>query len=271
MTVPDQPGPLTALPVRVRPRHGETASSYLARLAHANHLRPSYLRSVIGRPSQPGTIRADRLAAISGRPADALRHTLAGLDRRPGGGPPQLMRTRSPAAGNPVISDRFRRDAAADAAVPISVLAARHHLPRRTVLAALTPPDWAHGAPFPKWQGPVLAPLRGLIDTWLTEEPALSARKIWERLLDEHNADISHVTVTAYVTRQRARSDDETNDTTHRSPRLPSTSKQALLGRRKRAPRGNGNPLQSHDSRLTPVKPKGAGQDQCLGGMILLS
>ena len=225
MTPPAQPEPLTALPVRVRPRHGETASSYLGRLARANHLRPSYLRSVIGRPSQPGTIRADRLAAISGRPADALRHTLAGLDRRPGGGPPQLVRTRSPAAGNPVISEAIRRDAAADAAAPIAILAARHHLPRRTVLAALTPPDWAHGAPFPKWQAPVLAPLRGLIDTWLTEEPALSARKIWERLLDEHNADISHVTVNTYVSRQRARSDDKTSDTTRVTPRLPPASK----------------------------------------------
>jgi hypothetical protein len=32
-----------------------------------------------------------------------------------------------------------------------------------------------------------------------------------------------------------------------------------------------GNPLQSHDSRLTPVKPKGPGEDQRLGGAALLT
>ena len=36
--------PEAPLPLRPRPRHGETADSYLRRLAAANHLRFSYLR-----------------------------------------------------------------------------------------------------------------------------------------------------------------------------------------------------------------------------------
>jgi hypothetical protein len=200
--------PLAPLPVPVRPRHGETAASYIRRLARANHLRPSYLRSLVCSPPHLGRIRADRLAALAGRTAPALERTLAGLGRRPGAGPPQiLLPPRLPQPGEPAVLGAVRRDAAADATAPVRLLAARHRVPHRTVLQALTPPGTSPGGPHPPWPAPVLAPLRPLIDAWLAEEPGLSACKIWERLLDEHDAELSYLPVSAYVRRRRARSD----------------------------------------------------------------
>ena len=38
------PGQLRPLPVRPRPRPGETTATYIQRLAHANHLPARYLR-----------------------------------------------------------------------------------------------------------------------------------------------------------------------------------------------------------------------------------
>ena len=50
MVTPDD-GPLPPpLPVRVRPAAGETAESYIRRLARANHLRPSLLQVYVRNP-----------------------------------------------------------------------------------------------------------------------------------------------------------------------------------------------------------------------------
>lgn len=199
--------PLAPLPVPVRPRHGETAASYIRRLARANHLRPSYLRSLVCSPPVHQTaIRSDLLASLSGRTAEALEHTLAGLNRRTGEGPPQIPRAPRKTRKKLQASEAIRRDAS-DPAVPVRMLAARHQVSRRAVLQALTPPGSGQDAPHPPWPAPVLAPLRPLIDAWLAQEPGIPAYKVWERLLDEHNAEISYITVNSYVTRHRAKLD----------------------------------------------------------------
>src|SRR5271166_1892207 len=72
-----QPPPL---PVRPRPRHGETADSYLRRLAAANHLRFSHLRRYLSTPEGSyGPVDPGRLAAVAGRELPAILHTLTGL------------------------------------------------------------------------------------------------------------------------------------------------------------------------------------------------
>jgi hypothetical protein len=219
--------PLAPLPVPVRPRHGETAASYIRRLARANHLRPSYLRSLLCSHPQSG-VRADQLAAVSGRTARALEHTLAGLGQRPGSGPPQILRPPNlRQAAQPGTLAGIRRDAAADPAVPVRQLAARHRVPRRTVLQALTPPGAPPGTPHPPWPAPPLAPLRPLIDTWLAEKPSMPAHQIWERLLDEHDAEISYLSVNAYVTRHRAKLNGKTGLLHGRRSRSP--ARQAMI------------------------------------------
>jgi hypothetical protein len=79
-----QPPPL---PVRPRPRRGETADSYLRRLAVANHLRFSHLRRYLSRPEGSyGPVDPGRLAALAGRELPAILHALPELaptDPRP--------------------------------------------------------------------------------------------------------------------------------------------------------------------------------------------
>lgn len=80
MVTPDD-GPLPPpLPVRVRPAAGETAESYIRRLAQANHLRPSLLQVYVRNPDVPAAaIRLRRLAAASGSTRTALAFALTGL------------------------------------------------------------------------------------------------------------------------------------------------------------------------------------------------
>jgi hypothetical protein len=72
------------------PRHGST-SSYVRRLARANHLRPAYLRQYLASPKD-GTIRIELLAVIAGRSPAALEHALADLGRPQGTIPHQRPR-----------------------------------------------------------------------------------------------------------------------------------------------------------------------------------
>lgn len=140
MTASQAPGPLAPLPIQVRPQRAETTESYARRLARANHLRPSYLRAFLCDPPQrTGVIRPWRLAALSGRPVQALEHALAGLGSQPG--PPPRPPARQPRA-------------------PGSV--------------------------------------RPLISTWLLTQPGLTPMQIWERLLDEHDTEVSYSIVCHY-------------------------------------------------------------------------
>ncbi len=68
------------LPVRPRPRPGETIASYTEQLALANHLPLRYLRSHLSATASPrGHPALDRLAAVSGRTTAALQAALADL------------------------------------------------------------------------------------------------------------------------------------------------------------------------------------------------
>jgi hypothetical protein len=77
MTYPliDQP---RRLPVTIPLVRDETIHSYLHRLAGANHLRATDLASYLDAPARTsGPHRFDRLAAMTGHPADRLRDMLA--------------------------------------------------------------------------------------------------------------------------------------------------------------------------------------------------
>jgi hypothetical protein len=68
------------LPVRPRPRQGETADSYLRRLATANHLRFSYLRRYLATPrGSYGPVDAGELAVLAGRKPHAILRALPEL------------------------------------------------------------------------------------------------------------------------------------------------------------------------------------------------
>jgi hypothetical protein len=70
---------LSPLPVRPRPAAGESVSGYIRRLAVANHLRPSYLHSILRKPFPSGPVSPKLLAVLSGRPVQSLKRALDGL------------------------------------------------------------------------------------------------------------------------------------------------------------------------------------------------
>lgn len=201
----DAPDRLCPLPITPGPVAGEPADAYIRRLALANHLRPSYLRGYLaGPPAYLGAIQPERLAALSGRTIAVLERTLTGLARptRPTAQAPQPVASRrhTRAADKPALFAAIRRDA--QDGHPIRTLAARHRVHRRMIRQAL-----ANSAPPPRKQPPqrpsALDQLRGPITTMLRTEPDLPVRQIWERLLDDHDANISYDRVHHYVIRLR--------------------------------------------------------------------
>ncbi|MEV6099427.1 TniQ family protein [Nocardia sp. NPDC051981] len=92
---------LTPLPIRLRPLRGETAESYVIRLAVANHLPPSYLRRLItpGRRGM-GAIDPDKLAAVSARSTEVILRIFDELAarRRPNAPEPPPNSAIAPAA-----------------------------------------------------------------------------------------------------------------------------------------------------------------------------
>jgi hypothetical protein len=197
------PGPLPPLPVRPRPTAGETAGSYARRLALANHLRPSYLQGYLaGPPDYLSGIKPERLAILSGRTVAVLERTLAGLARQPPGPPArQPSRRVTLAADKPALFAAIRSDA--QDGHTVSTLAARHRVHRRTIRQALADPVPPPRKPRSK-RTYILDPLHEPITAMLAAEPGLPTMHVWERLLDEHDVDISYAAVRHYVMRLRA-------------------------------------------------------------------
>jgi transposase len=105
--------------------------------------------------------------------------------------------------------EQIRRDRVREG-LSLRALAERHGVHRRTVRQALESPlpplrRTPVGRPAPK-----LGPYRALIDAWLEadrEAPRKqrhTAKRIWQRLVDEHGGDVAQSTVRDYV-RQRKR------------------------------------------------------------------
>jgi len=104
--------------------------------------------------------------------------------------------------------EQIRRDRDLEG-LSIRALAERHGVHRRAVrqaLAAPLPPVKRKPVSRP---APKLGPYRGLIDSWLDgdrdapRKQRHTARRIWERLRDEHAADVGERTVREYVHRAR--------------------------------------------------------------------
>ncbi len=104
--------------------------------------------------------------------------------------------------------EQIRRDRDREG-LSIRALAVRHGVHRRTVKQALVSPvppvkRVPVGRPAPK-----LGLLRGVIDGWLEADRDApgkqrhTARRIWQRLVDEHGADVAEVTVRQYVHRRK--------------------------------------------------------------------
>jgi hypothetical protein len=195
------------LPVRPRPKAGETTDSYVRRLARANHLKPSYLRGYLVGPPDYGQgkrPRADRLAAVTGRRQDVLERALVDLARQKRPEPTKPKRHVTTSADKPALFAAIRRDAEREGST-VRSLADRHRVSPYMIRQALASPT-----PPPRKQRPAIAGhakgrVGPAIDIILDEHAARHAgqlptvRLVWERLLDEHDADVSYGTVHRYM------------------------------------------------------------------------
>ena len=105
--------------------------------------------------------------------------------------------------------------------MPVRALARKHDVHRRTVRQAITspvPPDRKVPAPA----APVREAVAGWIDEMLREDLAAprkqrhTARRVFERLADEHDAQVSYSYVAKYVSRRRAEITAEDRDVERR-------------------------------------------------------
>jgi transposase len=106
------------------------------------------------------------------------------------------------------LFEQIRRDRRAGGS-SIRELADRHHVHRRTVRQALDsavpPPRKA----YPQRPRPAIGAYAAVIDEWLAGDQGVprkqrhTARRVWQRLVAEHGAALSEVTVSRYVARRR--------------------------------------------------------------------
>jgi hypothetical protein len=195
-----QPPPL---PVRPRPRHGETADSYLRRLAAANHLRLSHLRRYLSTPEGSyGPVDPGRLAAAAGRELPAILHALTGL--APAARPPARRYAEEDIQRNHAARQAKYAAIRRDAGTGMSgrAIERKHHVGRRTIVNALAfadPPvrKKTHRDPA------ALEGLHGHIDAMITATPKITIAAIWERLADEHGTTVAYPTLRTYVSSRR--------------------------------------------------------------------
>jgi transposase len=106
------------------------------------------------------------------------------------------------------LFEHIRRDRRLEQ-LSIRELADRHGVHRRTVrqaLAAAVPPP---RKTYPPRRRPAIDPWVSLIDGWLIDDRDApkkqrhTARRVWQRLVAEHDATLAEVTVSRYVCRRR--------------------------------------------------------------------
>lgn len=191
---------LRPLPIRLRPSAGETAESYVHRLARANHLRPSYLRRYLATPQGSyGPIQPVKLAAVAGRLLPALLRALPDLASRP-----RRQHTRRNTEEQKhqnqvrrrALFAAIRRDARAG--LSGRAIQRKHKVGGRTVRTALTlatPP----ARKKMNRQAAVLHELHQHIDAMIETNHDMPVSAVWERLVDDHGATVSYGAIRAYL------------------------------------------------------------------------
>ena len=107
------------------------------------------------------------------------------------------------------LFEQIRKDSRAGGS-SIRQLAGRHHVHRRTVRQALESAVPPSRKAYPQRARPAIDAYAVVIDSWLVADRSAprkqrhTARRVWQRLVAEHGATLSEVTVSRYVARRRA-------------------------------------------------------------------
>jgi hypothetical protein len=198
--------PEAPLPVRPRPRHGETADSYLRQLADANHLRFSYLRRYVAtRRGSYDPVDPSRLAALAGREPGAILRAfpeLAPAAPRPAARRyPREEVERNRAARREKYA-AIRRDA--ENGLSRRAIISTRHVGRRTIALALASAEPPERKKIHR-ESAALNGLHAIIDAMIDADPAIGTAAIWQRLADDHGATVAYYTLRTYVVSRRQR------------------------------------------------------------------
>jgi transposase len=107
------------------------------------------------------------------------------------------------------LFEQIRKDRRVEGS-SIRELADRHHVHRRTVRQALDSAVPRPRRPYPQRPRPAIDAYATVIDGWLLADRQVprkqrhTARRVWQRLVAEHGAACSEVTVSRYVARRKA-------------------------------------------------------------------
>jgi transposase len=107
------------------------------------------------------------------------------------------------------LFEQIRKDRRVEGA-SIRELAGRHGVHRRTVRQALGSAVPPRRKAYPRRARPAIDPYAAVIDSWLLADRQVprkqrhTARRVWQRLVAEHGATVSEVTVSRYVGRRKA-------------------------------------------------------------------
>jgi transposase len=106
------------------------------------------------------------------------------------------------------LFEQIRRDRR-DQNLSIRQLADKHGVHRRAVRQALDSPLPPPRKDYPRRASPAMDPWAGIVDSWLLADRQAprkqrhTARRVWQRLVAEHDATLSEVTVSRFVARRR--------------------------------------------------------------------
>jgi transposase len=202
----DDASRLPPLPVRPRPRHGETADSYLRRLAAANHLRFTYLRRYLASPQGSyGPITPGRLAALAGRELPAILRALPDLAGRAARPPARRYTPADIQRNHAAKREKYaaiRRDDASG--MSERAIERKHHVSRRTIIKALASAE-PPGRKKIHREPAALDGLHGHIDAMLKANPEITTAAIRQQLADEHGVTVAYPTLRTHVTGRRTR------------------------------------------------------------------
>jgi hypothetical protein len=196
--------PEAPLPVRPRPRHGETSDSYLRRLAAANHLPFSYLRRYLSAPRGGyGPVDPARFAALAGREPHAILHAFPELALAAPKPPARRYPREEVEQNRAARREKYaaiRRDA--EAGFTQRAIMSRQRTGRRTIalaLASAEPPERKkiHREPA------ALNGLHSVIDAMIEEDPSIGTAAIWQCLADDHGRTVAYYTLRTYVVSRR--------------------------------------------------------------------
>ncbi|MEU4176425.1 hypothetical protein [Streptomyces sp. NPDC026589] len=190
------------LPIRLRPCLGESANSYIRRLARANHLKPSFLHCYLcGPPQWFGKPLLGNLATAAGHSPETLERALADANALGGTNRPRRRLPRK----NPFTRRQELAHCIAQEALKgtqIRTLAKRHNLRTWDVRFALEIPRLTTTETAPLTE-PVTGELANLLESLIGRR--LNGRQIWTELMDHHDYLVTYDSIRHYIRYVRSR------------------------------------------------------------------